>query len=180
MRQTKIWRDEQLFHGPIAVNLSPRQLADPDFIRRFRELLKSTQTQADWFELEITENAMVDNLDVTLKRMEELNRLGVGIAIDDFGTGYSSLNYLRTFPVSTLKIDLTFVRDLPDDDRAVAVARTVLSLGHGLGLQVVAEGVENTEQLDFLKLSGCDVIQGYLIDRPLLAEEFANMIRAKS
>ncbi len=180
MRQSKTWRDEKLFDGPIAVNLSPRQLADPEFIPRFQELLDLTQTQGDWFELEITENAMVDNLDVTLKRMEQLNKLGVRIAIDDFGTGYSSLNYLRTFPVSTLKIDLTFVRDLPDDDRAVAVAKTVLSLGHGLGLKVVAEGVENTRQRDFLKDAGCDIIQGYLVDRPLLADEFADMIHEKS
>lgn len=172
MRQAKQWRDEDSFTGRIAINLSPRQLNDPEFIGRFEELLSITNTRPEWFELEITENAMMENVDCSLQLMECLNRLGVKIAIDDFGTGYSSLNYLKTFPVSTLKIDLSFVRDLPDDPRAVAVAKTVLSLGHGLGIEVVAEGVEKTAQLEFLKDAGCDVIQGYLVNRPLSAETF--------
>ena len=172
MRQTKIWRESGVFSGSVAINLSPRQLADPHFIKRFRELLESTETKAEWFELEITENAMVDNLDVTRERMNQLNDIGVKFAIDDFGTGYSSLNYLKTFPVATLKIDLSFVRDLPHDLRAVAIAKTVLSLGHGLGLSVVAEGVETVEQRNFLRDAGCDIMQGYLINKPLPVPEF--------
>ena len=172
MRQAKQWRDENSFDGRIAINLSPRQLNDPEFIDRFEELLKCTDTKPEWFELEITENAMMENIECSLKLMESLNELGVKIAIDDFGTGYSSLNYLKTFPVSTLKIDLSFVRDLPGDLKAVAVAKTVLSLGHGLGIEVVAEGVENEAQRRFLEQAGCDVIQGYLVNRPLAPSEF--------
>ncbi len=172
MRQAKEWRDENSFNGRIAINLSPRQLNDPEFIGRFEELLECTDTRPEWFELEITENAMMENIECSLKLMEELNELGVKIAIDDFGTGYSSLNYLKTFPVSTLKIDLSFVRDLPGDPRAVAVAKTVLSLGHGLGIEVVAEGVETEAQKQFLEQAGCDVIQGYLVNRPLAPTEF--------
>ena len=172
MRQAKQWRESHVFDGSVAINLSPRQLADPHFIQRFRDLLVNTETKAEWFELEITENAMVDNLDVTRERMDELNEIGVKIAIDDFGTGYSSLNYLKTFPVATLKIDLSFVRDLPHDLRAVAIAKTVLSLGHGLGLSVVAEGVETVEQRNFLRDAGCDIMQGYLINKPLPVPEF--------
>lgn len=172
MRQAKQWRDEHNFDGRIAINLSPRQLNDPEFIDRFEELLKCTDTRPDWFELEITENAMMENIECSLKLMEALNKLGVKIAIDDFGTGYSSLNYLKTFPVSTLKIDLSFVRDLPSDLKAVAVAKTVLSLGHGLGIEVVAEGVETEDQRRFLEQAGCDVIQGYLVNRPLSPTEF--------
>lgn len=174
MRQAKQWRDENSFDGRIAINLSPRQLNDPEFIGRFEELLECTNTRPEWFELEITENAMMENIECSLKLMEELNELGVKIAIDDFGTGYSSLNYLKTFPVSTLKIDLSFVRDLPNDLRAVAVAKTVLSLGHGLGIEVVAEGVETEAQRHFLEEAGCDVIQGYLVNRPLAPTEFIN------
>ncbi|MEZ6096283.1 MAG: EAL domain-containing protein [Pirellulaceae bacterium] len=94
-----------------------------------------------------------------------------------FGTGYSSLNYLKTFPVSTLKIDLSFIRDIPADQRAIAVVKTVLSLGHGLGIGVVAEGVETAEQFDFLRNSGCDQIQGYYVNRPVRKEEFSDWVR---
>lgn len=177
MRQAKQWRDENSFDGRIAINLSPRQLNDPEFIDRFEELLKCTDTCPEWFELEITENAMMENIECSLKLMEALNELGVKIAIDDFGTGYSSLNYLKTFPVSTLKIDLSFVRDLPNDLKAVAVAKTVLSLGHGLGIEVVAEGVETEAQRRFLEQAGCDVIQGYLVNRPLAPSEFIGWLQ---
>lgn len=172
MIQAKLWKETGVLEGRIAINLSPRQLNDPEFIERFIELLKKTEAKGSWIELEITENAMMENLDTIRTRIERLNELGVNIAIDDFGTGYSSLSYLRNLPVSTLKIDMTFVRDLPFDNRAVAVAKSVLSLGHGLGLQVVAEGVENIEQQEFLRNAGCDIIQGYLISKPIDAEVF--------
>lgn len=173
MRQAKAWHDSGEFVGTIAINLSPRQLCDPDFVGRFKELLKKTGAKPAWIELEITENAMMDSLESAMKLMDSLVEIGVKIAIDDFGTGYSSLNYLKSFPVSTLKIDLSFVRDLPDDPRAVAVAKTILSLGHGLGIDVVAEGVETEGQRKFLEESGCNSIQGFLVNRPLPADEFA-------
>ncbi len=173
MRQAKQWRDDNEFDGVVAINLSPRQMSDPDFFERFEELLALTETKPEWFELEITENSMSDRIDTSRNLIKRLNRLGVEVSIDDFGTGYSSLSYLQSFPVSSLKIDLTFVRDLPHDKRAIAIAKTVLSLGHGLGMKVTAEGVETAEQYDFLKEAGCDVVQGYLINRPMPPDEFA-------
>ena len=123
-------------------------------------------------ELEITETAMIRNFDQAFEQIRKLNQTGASIAIDDFGTGYSSLSYLKSFPVSTLKIDQSFVKDLPHDPKAVAVARAILSLGHGLGLKVVAEGVETEQQCEFLKEAGCDLVQGYFFSRSLGVEAF--------
>jgi diguanylate cyclase (GGDEF)-like protein/PAS domain S-box-containing protein len=173
MRQAKQWRDDSQFDGIVAINLSPRQVSDPDFFARFEELVAITETRPEWFELEITENSLSDHIDNARNLIKRLKSLGVEVSIDDFGTGYSSLTHLQSFPVASLKIDLSFVRDLPHDQRAIAIAETVLSLGHGLGMKVTAEGVETTEQHDFLKQSGCDVIQGYLINHPMPPAEFA-------
>jgi EAL domain-containing protein (putative c-di-GMP-specific phosphodiesterase class I) len=172
MRQAKAWREAKLLDGKMSINLSPHQLCSPVFVDRFVDLLNKTEATPEWFELEITENAMVSNMEVALKHMEELREIGVTFAIDDFGTGYSSLNYLRTFPVSTLKIDLSFVQDIPGCSRAVAVAKSILVLGHDLGMTVVAEGVETTEQCEFLEKQGCDIIQGFLFSRALEPEGF--------
>ena len=120
----------------------------------------------------------MEDVERSLKLMQKINQLGVRIAIDDFGTGYSSLSYIRDFPIKTLKIDTTFVRDLPTCKRAVAIAKTVLSLGHGLDLQVVAEGVETAEQLEFLRSIDCDFVQGYLISKPLPGLEFMNWMKS--
>ena len=151
--QARQWHEAGLLSGPIAVNLSPRQLKEPNFLQQLTDTLNNTGAAPSWIELEITENAVMEDVERSLKLMQKINQLGVRIAIDDFGTGYSSLSYIRDFPIKTLKIDTTFVRDLPICSRAVAIAKTVLSLGHGLDLQVVAEGVETAEQLEFLRLS---------------------------
>ena len=118
----------------------------------------------------------MEDIERSLRLMQKINQLGVQIAIDDFGTGYSSLSYIRDFPIKTLKIDISFVRDLPFCSRAVAIAETILSLGHGLDLNVVAEGVETVEQLDFLRSIGCDYAQGYLISKPLAGDEFLDWL----
>ncbi len=111
--------------------------------------------------------------------MHQINELGVGIAIDDFGTGYSSLNYLKAFPIQTLKIDDSFVKDVPHDPKAVAICRTIASLGKGLGLKVVAEGVEEQIKCDFLRSEGINMIQGYLVSHPLDAQQFEAWIKSK-
>ena len=139
--------------------------------------MNETKIEPEWIELEITENAVMEDKDLALDLMHKLNDLGVSIAMDDFGTGYSSLSFIRDFPIRTLKIDTTFVKDLPHCSRAVAIAKTVLSLGHGLNLEVVAEGVETEEQLDFLRDAGCDIVQGYLINRPLSGEDYPRFVQ---
>ncbi|MFT7633033.1 MAG: EAL domain-containing protein (putative c-di-GMP-specific phosphodiesterase class I) [Mariniblastus sp.] len=160
----------------MALNLSPRQFKEPNFMERLTTTLKETKVHPSWLEFEITENTVMDDKDRALKLMHEINELGITIAMDDFGTGYSSLSCIRDFPIQTLKIDMTFVKDLPSCSRAVAIAKTVLSLGHGLDLEVVAEGVETEEQLKFLREQGCDQVQGYLISRPIPAEEFERLL----
>jgi diguanylate cyclase (GGDEF)-like protein/PAS domain S-box-containing protein len=175
--QARQWFDAGVLSGPIAVNLSPRQLKEQNFLQQLTETLNETGVDPSWIELEITENAVMEDVDRALKLMQKINQLGVSIAMDDFGTGYSSLSYIRDFPIRTLKIDTTFVRDLPCCSRAVAIAKTVLSLGHGLDLKVVAEGVETVEQLEFLREAGCDMVQGYLISRPLTAEKLLDWLK---
>ena len=177
-KQAREWYDEGVLSGRVAVNLSPRQLKEPNFLDHLVQTLKVYGCQPSWLELEITENAVMENVDRALDLMHQINELGVSIAMDDFGTGYSSLSYIRDFPIRTLKIDTTFVKDLPTCSRAVAIAKTVLSLGHGLDLQVVAEGVETMQQLEFLRDAGCDMAQGYLINRPLAGEDFLRWLRS--
>ena len=175
--QARQWYEAGVLNGPIAVNLSPRQLKDPEFLQQLTDTLAETGVDPNWIELEITENAVMEDVERSLTLMQEITELGVQIAIDDFGTGYSSLSYIRDFPINTLKIDNTFVRDLPSCSRSVAIAKTVLSLGHGLGLKVVAEGVETVEQLDFLRSVNCDFAQGYLVNKPLSGDEFQNWLK---
>ena len=174
--QARRLHDAGVLSGPIAVNLSPRQLKEPTFLQQLTDTLSNTGVAPNWIELEITENAVMEDIERSLRLMQKINQLGVQIAIDDFGTGYSSLSYIRDFPIKTLKIDISFVRDLPFCSRAVAIAETILSLGHGLDLNVVAEGVETVEQLDFLRSIGCDYAQGYLISKPLAGDEFLDWL----
>ncbi len=166
-RQARLWHESGVLTGPIAVNLSPRQLNDPNFISRMKQTLETTDVRPEWIELEITENAVMEDKNRALRLMHEINDLGMSIAIDDFGTGFSSLGYIRDFPIRTLKIDPSFVRDIPHCTRSVAIAKTILSLGHGLNLKVVAEGVETFEQVEFLRKHGCDMVQGFLVSRPM-------------
>ena len=178
--QAREWHEAGLLSGPIAVNLSPRQLKEPNFLQQLTDTLTETGVNPCWIELEITENAVMEDIERSLKLMQKINQLGVQIAIDDFGTGYSSLSYIRDFPIKTLKIDTTFIRDLPLCSRAVAIARTVLSLGHGLDMTVVAEGVETVDQLEFLREIGCDLVQGYLISKPLPGSELVTWLKSLS
>lgn len=156
----------------IAVNISPHQIRDPRFIDRLKETLHETGARAEWFELEITEHAMMDDVSHAIRVTDQLSALGFRIAIDDFGTGYSSLSYLKNFRIHTLKIDISFVRDVVDDVHSQAIVKSIVSLGKGLGLTVVAEGVEDVRQEKLLREFGCDVLQGYLLGRPVPAEDF--------
>jgi len=153
----------------VAVNLSPRQFADPNLPAAVGRALKESGLEPQRLELEITESLAMQETDATLAMLEKLKGLGVTISIDDFGTGYSSLAYLKRFPVDKVKIDRSFVADVPGDEDQVAIVSAIVALAHALEIRVVAEGVETEEQLEFLKSCRCDFMQGYLIGRP--AEE---------
>jgi EAL domain-containing protein (putative c-di-GMP-specific phosphodiesterase class I) len=150
----------------IAVNLSPRQFNDPKLALMVAQALKETGLPPRLLELEITETLAMQHTDVTLTTLKRLKKLGVSIAIDDFGTGYSSLAYLKRFPVDKVKIDRTFVAEAPKDREEGAIVSAIVALAHALDIEVIAEGVENDAQRDFLQRCGCDYIQGYLIGRP--------------
>jgi EAL domain-containing protein (putative c-di-GMP-specific phosphodiesterase class I) len=159
----------------IAVNLSSRQFRHPGLFQSIADALAQSGLAPERLELEITESGLVD-VEAHGQTMDQLKRLGVQLGIDDFGTGYSSLSYLKRFPVDRLKIDASFVRDVPGDPEDAAIVRTIIGLGHNLGLQVIAEGVETPEQLQFLADNDCDEIQGYLVARPLPGSAIVNWV----
>ena len=158
-------------HMQVNVNLSGRQLADPDVVAHVQQALAESGLAPDRLMLEITESVLMHNTDASVRRLAELRELGVGLAIDDFGTGYSSLSYLRTFPVAELKIDRSFVETITDDAAAVPLVATIVQLARSLSLITVAEGVETQAQLDLLRELGCDRMQGYFFARPAPVEQ---------
>ena len=166
--------------GPIrlAVNVSAVQLASPGFVSVVYDALARSGLSPALLELEITESVLMRDVEQSIRRMSELRRTGVRLAIDDFGTGYSSLNYLRLLPVTTVKIDQSFVRDLPESSGTLTVVRSMVSLAHGLGLEVVAEGVETERQLELLRQAGCDCFQGHLLGWPAPASEMERLVLA--
>jgi EAL domain-containing protein (putative c-di-GMP-specific phosphodiesterase class I) len=160
----------------ISVNLSARQFAHPDLHRAIGAALATSRLAAQRLELEITESSLIDP-QMNVEIMGELKALGARLTIDDFGTGYSSLSYLKRFPIDRLKIDASFVRDVARDRDDAAIAAAIVGLGRTLGLRVVAEGVESTAQLEFLRKQGCDDIQGYLVAQPMTGDEAIAWLR---
>lgn len=171
--QNVAWQRAGYAPLPVSVNLSPRQLVRNDVVRLVADVLASTGLDARYLELEITETVLMRDVDKSLTTLKRLKELGVKISIDDFGTGYSSLNYLKRFPVDTLKIDRSFVNDIVTDQDDAAIVKAVISLAHILNLQVVAEGVESEEQRRFLMENKCDEVQGYYFGRPMPSDAFA-------
>ncbi len=170
------WRKQGMTRFPLAVNLSIRQLRQPNLAGRIAALLESLQLQPGDLELELTESIMMENSEIAMEFLTQMHEMGVLLSIDDFGTGFSSLGYLKKLPIDKLKIDQSFVRDIETDDSDAAIVRSIISLGHKLGLNVIAEGVETIEQLDFLRICGCDEMQGYYFGHPLIADEFFDFI----
>lgn len=157
---------------PVSVNLSIRQLRLPNLAAMVTGILRETGLQPSDLELEITEGAMMTHVQSAVAFLEEMRKLGVQLAIDDFGTGFSSLSYLKKLPVTKLKIDQSFVRDIETDENDAAIVRSIIGLGHQFKLKVISEGTETREQLEFLRANGCDQIQGYYFSRPLPADQF--------
>jgi diguanylate cyclase (GGDEF)-like protein/PAS domain S-box-containing protein len=177
--QNKAWQDASLVPMRLAVNFSARQFQQPAFISSVEEILKETNLDPGWLELEITESSIMKDPDKAIEKLLELKMMGIKVAIDDFGTGYSSLNYLKRFPIDTLKIDRSFVSDLCKDPHDTAIVRAIITLGHALDLTVIAEGVETREQLESLAELECDVVQGFLFSKALSTEDFEELLIAQ-
>ena len=160
--------------GPlrVSVNISARQLGDPQFLERVMDILREEGLPAHLLEIELTETVLMDNMEAGAHTLHRLSQLGIHLAIDDFGTGYSSLAYLRQLPMRRLKIDRSFVKDLPGQEHSRTIVTAIVALAHGLGLQVTAEGVETPQQADYLVQQGCDVLQGYVFARPMPVAQF--------
>ncbi|MEZ5906547.1 MAG: EAL domain-containing protein [Geminicoccaceae bacterium] len=160
----------------ISVNLSPIDLASPDFVDAVRETLERTATDPDRLELEITEGVLIEDTESTLDVLLQLKRLGLRIALDDFGTGYAGLGYLQMFPFDKLKIDQSIIRRSGRSRHAGAIVRSVVALAHELGLVACAEGVESREQLELLRDEGCDLVQGFYAGQPMPASQMRGVV----
>ncbi|HEY8804864.1 MAG TPA: GGDEF domain-containing phosphodiesterase, partial [Clostridium sp.] len=169
--QLKRWQEINLCLVKVSVNLSAQQFLKGDLTEVVKNILFKTGLDPQCLELEITES-MTMEVNYAIKTLKELNHLGVRISIDDFGTGYSSLSYLKKFPINYLKIDKSFVRDIMKSESDANIVGTIISMAHNFGLEVIAEGVEEKEQLRFLQLRDCDFVQGYFFSRPISAQVF--------
>jgi len=174
--QHRTWERAGLGDLRVAVNLSPRQFMQGDLVKTVARVLAETGCNARNLELEITEGMVMREPENAVALLQQLKDMGIHIAMDDFGTGYSSLAYLKRFPIDSLKIDRSFVTDVPGDADDVAINVAVIAMAHSLGLKVVAEGVETQEQLDFLRKQGCDEMQGYLFSKPLPVEQVTTLL----
>ena len=179
--QVKAWQDRGFPNLRVAVNVSPSQFHERNLAAAVQEAVVESEIKPETLEIEITEGVAMEDAEVTVANLLALRDLNVGISIDDFGTGYSSLSYLKKFPVTTLKIDRSFVSDVVTNQADAGIVRAVVAMAHGLKLHVIAEGVETKEQFSYLRDNGCDALQGYWFARPqpveavdvLLAEELA-------
>jgi diguanylate cyclase (GGDEF)-like protein/PAS domain S-box-containing protein len=175
--QNMAWQRQGLPPVCVAVNLSPRQFTDDDLLDDIAEILEETGMRGDLLELEVTESMVMQHIDRAVKVLTAIKGLGVRLAIDDFGTGYSSLAQLKRFPIDTLKVDRSFIREIPNDSDDKAITEAIIAMGRSLSLTIVAEGVETEEQQAFLRQHDCHQMQGYYFSRPIVAEEFADLLR---
>lgn len=176
-QQYRQWQLKNIAPEQISVNLSGRQFQDKKLLADILSILKNTGVSSNCLELELTESSLMENPENCIKILQHLKKEGIEIAVDDFGTAYSSLTYLKRFPVSVLKIDRSFIRDIPEDKDDIAITRSIISLASHMNLTVVAEGVETKEQLNFLKQNNCDQIQGYYFSQPKSAEAIEEVLK---
>ena len=174
--QVRRW--QHLFGRPLrlAVNLSARQFSHSGLIKQVESTLKATKFEAELLDFEIAESIAMENAEETIGVMRHLKSIGLGLSLDDFGTGYSSLSYLKRFPIDALKIDRSFVRDIPEDANDLAIVSAIIAMSHSLGLKVIAEGVETESQWEFLKDCGAQFAQGYHFSRPLPASDMEELL----
>jgi diguanylate cyclase (GGDEF)-like protein len=174
--QTKAWQDAGYAPIRMSVNVSAHQFKAKDLLDKVKKALDDAKLEPKWLELEITESMLMNDVEAAIARMQSVRDLGCGLSIDDFGTGYSSLSYLSRFPITTLKIDRAFVKDVQENQNTKEIARAIIGLSRGLNLEVVAEGAELLEHVEFLKDNGCDIIQGFYFSKPLPAKDFEKML----
>ncbi len=179
-RQTQEWNEHFDLNLRVGVNLSARQFGQPDLVGVVKSALSDTGLPADRLDLEVTESAVMDDMETCINTLHAFRALGAHCSMDDFGTGYSSLSYLQKMPINTLKIDMAFVRDIKDDGENGDIAKAIIALSHSLDLEVIAEGVETEGQYRFMSDHDCDIIQGYLISKPLPAADFAGLLEKET
>jgi diguanylate cyclase (GGDEF)-like protein/PAS domain S-box-containing protein len=179
-RQNRAWQDVGLHRVRVAVNISTQVLKQRDLPELISVALEQSQLDPERLEVEITESVMLHNVEGTIKLLKQVREMGVSISIDDFGTGYSSFSYLKQLPVHAIKIDRSFVMDLPGNPEDIAIVKAIIATSHSLNLKVIAEGVETVEQRDFLASHACDEFQGYLFSKPLSAAGMAELLDTKS
>jgi diguanylate cyclase (GGDEF)-like protein/PAS domain S-box-containing protein len=175
-QQAKAWRDASDSTFWVSVNISARQFRNKDLVEMIARILKETGLSSDGLRLEITESVAVQNTEYTIKIMNELVAMGVYTSLDDFGTGYSSLSYLKQFPLRVLKVDQSFIQDIQHSPKNEALIEAIIGMARSLGLEVVGEGVETAEQLQFLRTQMCDQVQGFLFSRPIPAEDLGKLL----
>lgn len=169
-RTNKFWQEEGYEHIAVALNVSPKQFNHPNLTNIISSVLQETHLEPHYLELEISESTIMDNPQQSIEIINKLKELGVHVSIDHFGTGYTSINHLKQFPVTGLKIDRSFIKDIPDQPDDTAIASAIICLGHNLGMEVVAEGVETAEQMQYLTTQNCDLVQGYFLSYPASAQ----------
>ncbi|GMR05436.1 MAG: hypothetical protein BMS9Abin25_0011 [Gammaproteobacteria bacterium] len=177
--QARAWNDSGLEPLCMSVNLSGRQTNNSNFITTVEQVLKDSKLDPVLLELEMTESILMHNMQTTIKTLETISEMGVRFAIDDFGTGYSSLSYLKRFPIDTLKIDRSFIRDITQDPEDATLVEAIIAMGQTLHLNVIAEGVETEQQVKFLRMHNCGCIQGYLVSQPLPAQELTTLLHER-
>jgi EAL domain-containing protein (putative c-di-GMP-specific phosphodiesterase class I) len=176
-RDLQHWRGAGLAVPAISVNVSGRDFMRQDVLLRLSRVVEEARLPASLFELELTEGVLMQDVESGQRSLSALKEYGFALAVDDFGTGYCSLNYLKRFPLDTLKVDRAFVNDITADPDDATIVRAIVGLGHNLNLKIVAEGVETLEQLQFLRATGCDLVQGYLMSRAVDAPAFTQLLR---
>jgi diguanylate cyclase (GGDEF)-like protein/PAS domain S-box-containing protein len=176
-RQNMAWQHQGLRPVSVAVNLSPRQFVDENLLHDVDDALATSGMSPALLQLEVTESMVMQNVPRAVRLLDALQSRGIRLAIDDFGTGYSSMSLMKQFPIDTIKIDRSFVRDLPNDSEDKAIAQAIISMGKALGMTIIAEGVETTEQQTFLRDHACDEMQGFLFSKPVLPEQLADLLR---
>ena len=179
-RQSRAWLDAGLPPMPMAVNISAIEFRSQDFIDSIRTVLQETKLEPQCLELELTESVLMKYAESTVSMLKALKSIGVQLAVDDFGTGYSSLSYLSQFPVDSLKVDQSFVQEISSKANDAVIVSAVISMGNSLKKRVIAEGVETREQLEFLTTAGCEEAQGYYFSAPMVAEQFAALLEART
>ncbi len=178
-RQNRIWQDAGMEPRPVAVNLSPFQFKQASLITDIKNILRETKLDPRWLDLEITESGIMENEKESIDRLNEIHGLGISISIDDFGTGYSSLSKLKDYPIDTLKIDKSFVDNIPHDVKSQTIAKTIIVMAHNLGFKVVSEGIEREDQFRFFNEHDCDQYQGNLFSKPLPPDDFEKWMTRK-